>query len=183
MSIHCSDLSILLLELSIPLSELSALLLKLIALSFHLHLSNGTWSSLNIQYYSLTPYSPLVAAFVAADVQSPCPSPSVPSPFSASPYLPSQTGRKVPPQSGPSLPPVVAVAPQQRVVELECCGDIGVLAAQESVPPPTAHGVVGCSPSDAPPQSDPQDDLDCQGQGSWGAGGSLEIPRGKKEEG
>ena len=106
----------------------------------------------------------------------------MPSPSSASPYLPSQAAHKVLPQSGPSLPPVVAVAPQQRVVELERCGDTGVPAAQESVPPPTAHGAVGCSPSDAPPQSEPQDDLDCQGQGSWEAGGSLEIPRGKKEE-
>ena len=61
------------------------------------------------------------------------------------------------PQSGPSLPLVVAAAPQQRDVKLECCGDTDVRAAQEGAPPPVAHGVAGCSPSDAPLQTGPRD--------------------------
>ena len=67
------------------------------------------------------------------------------------------------PQSGPSLPPVVAAAPQQRVVELEYCGDIDVRAAQEGAPPPPAHGVAGCSPSDGPLQTGPKGGLDSEG--------------------
>ena len=67
------------------------------------------------------------------------------------------------PQSGPSLPPVVAAAPQQRVVELGCCGNIGVPAAQESAPLLPAHGAAGCSPSDAPLQTGPKGGLDFEG--------------------
>ena len=72
------------------------------------------------------------------------------------------------PQSGPSLPPVVATAPQQKVVELGCCGDIDVRAAQEGVALPAAHGVAGCSPSDAPLQTEPRDGLDSEGLHSSG---------------
>ena len=72
------------------------------------------------------------------------------------------------PQSGPSLPPVVAGAPQQRVVELGCCGDTDVRAAQEGAPPPPAHGVAGCSPSDAPLQTGPKGGLDFEGLHSCG---------------
>ena len=72
------------------------------------------------------------------------------------------------PQSGLSLPPVVAAAPQQRVVELECCGDIDVKAAQESAPLPPAHGVAGCSPSDALLQTEPKGGLDSEGLHSCG---------------
>ena len=71
-------------------------------------------------------------------------------------------------QSGPSLPPVVAAAPQQRVVGLECCGDTGVRAAQEGAPPPVAHGVAGCSPPDAPLQTEPRDGLDSEGLDRYG---------------
>ena len=72
------------------------------------------------------------------------------------------------PQSGLSLPPVVAAAPQQRVVELGCCGDIDVRAAQESAPLPVAHGVTGCSPSDAPLQTGPRDGMDSEGLHRFG---------------
>ena len=81
-------------------------------------------------------------------------------------------------QFGPSLPPVVAVAPQQRVVGLECCADTGVRAAQEGVVLPVAHGVAGCSPSDAPPQSDPRESLDSEGLQNCGGEGSLGTPGG-----
>ena len=80
------------------------------------------------------------------------------------------------PQSGPSRPPVVAAAPQQRVVELECCGDTGARAAQEGAPPPAAHGVAGCSSSDAPPQTEPRGSLDSEGPHSWVRGESLGTP-------
>ena len=72
------------------------------------------------------------------------------------------------PQSGPSPPPVVAVAPQQRVVELGCCGDIDVPAAQEGVALAAAHIVVGCSPSDAPLQTGPRGGLNSEGLHSCG---------------
>ena len=83
------------------------------------------------------------------------------------------------PQSGPLLPPVVAAAPQQRVVGLECCGDTGVPAAQEGAPPPAAHGVAGCSPSDAPPQTEPRGSLDSEGPHSCGGEGCLGTPGGQ----
>ena len=79
-------------------------------------------------------------------------------------------------QFGPSLPPVVAVVLQQRDVGLGCCGDTGVRAAQEGVAPPAAHGVAGCSPSDAPPQSEPRGDLDSEDLCSCGGEGSQETP-------
>ena len=82
------------------------------------------------------------------------------------------------PQSGPSLPPVVAVAPQQRVVELECCGDTGVQAAQEGAPPQAAHGVAGCTPSDAPLQTGPRGGLGSEGLHSCGGEESLGTPEG-----
>ena len=123
-----------------------------------------------------TLYPPPVAAFVAAAVQSLCPSPSVSSPSSASPYPPSQADHKVPPQPGPSPPPVVAAAPQQRVVELGCCGDIDVQAAQEGVALAAAHVVVGCTHSDAPPQTGPRDDLDSEGPHMGRGEGFLGTP-------
>ena len=84
------------------------------------------------------------------------------------------------PQSGPSLLPVAAATPQQRAVELVCCGDTGVQAAQESAPPPTAHGVAGCNPFDVPPQTGPRVGLDFEGLHSCGEEGSQGTPRGKK---
>ena len=66
------------------------------------------------------------------DVQSLRPSPSAPSPFPPSPHPPSQAGCHMVPQSELSLPPSVAVAPQQRVVGLEHSVDTGVPAAQVS---------------------------------------------------
>ena len=83
--------------------------------------------------------------------------------------------------SGPSLPPVVAAVLQQRDVELGCCGDIDVRAVQEGAPPPVAHGVAGCSPSDALPQTEPRDGLDSEDQHSYGGEGSQEIPDGRKK--
>ena len=56
-------------------------------------------------------------------------------------------------RSGPSLLPTVVAAPLQRAVGLGCCADTGVPAEQEGAAPPTAHGVVGCSPSGAPTQT------------------------------
>ena len=84
------------------------------------------------------------------------------------------------PQSGPSLPPVIVGAPQQRAVGLECCGDTGVPAAQEGALPPAAHEVTGCSPSDAPPQTGPRDDLDSEGLDMCGGEGSLGTPGERK---
>ena len=80
------------------------------------------------------------------------------------------------PQSGLLQPPVDAAAPQQRVVELECCGDTGVPAAQEGAAPPVAHGVAECSPFDAPPQTDPSGGLDSEGPHSWVGEGCLGTP-------
>ena len=82
------------------------------------------------------------------------------------------------PQSGPLLPPVVAAAPQQRVVELGCCGDIDVRAAQEGAPLPPAHGVAGCSPSDAPLQTGPRGGLDSEGLHSCREEECLGTPGG-----
>ena len=81
-------------------------------------------------------------------------------------------------QSGASLSPTVAAAPQQRVAGLECCVDTGKQAAKEGVAHPAAHRVAECSPFDAPPQCDPGHGLDCQGLGRCGEGGYLEIPEG-----
>ena len=80
------------------------------------------------------------------------------------------------PQPGPSLPPVVAAAPQQRVVELECCGDTGVQAVQEGVALAAAREVAECSPSDAPLQTDPRGGLDSEGPHSWVGEGCLGTP-------
>ena len=86
----------------------------------------------------------------------------------------------VPPQSGSSLPPVVAAASQQRVVGLGCCEDTGVRAVQEGVALPVAHGVAGCSPSDVPPQIGPRGDLDSEGLHSLGEEECLGTPGGRK---
>ena len=86
----------------------------------------------------------------------------------------------VPPQSGPSLPPVVAAGPQQRVVELECCEDTGVRAVQEGVALPVAHVVVGCTHSDVPPQIGPRGDLDSEGLHRCGEEECLGTPGGRK---
>ena len=83
------------------------------------------------------------------------------------------------PQSGPSLLPVAAATPQQRAVELVCCGDTGVQAAQESAPPPTAHGVAGCNPFDVPPQTGPRVGLDFEGLHGCGEEGSQGTPGGE----
>ena len=56
-------------------------------------------------------------------------------------------------QSEPSLPRVVVAVPLQWAVELGCCTDIDVPAEQEGAVPPTARGVIECSPSDAPTQT------------------------------
>ena len=64
-------------------------------------------------------------------------------------------GHMVLPHSGPSLPPVVAVASQQRVVVLGHFGDTGVPAAQEGVALAAAHVVVVQTPFDVLPLSDP----------------------------
>ena len=45
---------------------------------------------------------------------------------------------------------------------------------------PAAHEVVGCSLSDAPPQSDHRGVLDYQGLDRCGGGGYLGIPEGYK---
>ena len=82
------------------------------------------------------------------------------------------------PQSGASLPPTVAVAPQQMVVELGCCVDTGKSAAEEGTALPAVLGVAECSPSDVPPQSDPRGVLDYQCLGRCGGGGYLGIPEG-----
>ena len=82
------------------------------------------------------------------------------------------------PQSGPSLLPVVAAAPQQRAVELVCYGDTGVQVAQESAHPPTAHGVAGCNPFDVPPQTGPRVDLYFEGMQSCGEEGTQGTPGG-----
>ena len=57
-----------------------------------------------------------------------------------------------------------------------CCGDTGVQAAQESAPPPAAHGVAGCNPFDAPPLTDPRVGLDFEGLDSCGGEGSQGTP-------
>ena len=77
---------------------------------------------------------------------------------------------------GASLSLTVAVAPQQRVVGLGCCADTDKPAVKDGVVLPADHGVAGCSPSDAPPQSDLRGVLDCQGLGSYEGGGHLGIP-------
>ena len=77
-----------------------------------------------------------------------------------------------------SLSLTVAVAPQQRVVELGCCADTGTPGAKAGVALRAAHEVAGCSPCDVPPQSDPRGVLDCQGLGRYGEGGHLGIPEG-----
>ena len=82
------------------------------------------------------------------------------------------------PQSGPSQPPVVAVALQQRVVGLGCCGDTGARAAQEGAPPPAARGVAGCTSFDAPLQTGPRGGLGSEGLHSCGGKESLGTPEG-----
>ena len=115
-----------------------------------------------IMWYGVV-YIPPVAA---GDVQSLYPSPWVPSPFPPSPHPPSQAGCHMVPQSELSLPPTVAVAPQQWVVGVEHCVDTGVPAAQVGAVPPVVHGVVGCSHFDVPPQN-----------GQWSSLGSLDLGR------
>ena len=80
------------------------------------------------------------------------------------------------PQSGPSLPPIVAAAPQQRVVELGCCGDTGVSDAQEGAPPPAVGKVTECNPSDVPPQTGQRDGLDSEGLHRYGGEECLGTP-------
>ena len=84
------------------------------------------------------------------------------------------------PQSRPSLLPVDAAAPRQRVVGLECYGDTGVPAAQEGAAPPAAHGAAGCSPSDAPPQTGVSGDRDCEGLDMCGEEEVLGTPEEEK---
>ena len=84
------------------------------------------------------------------------------------------------PRSEPSLPPVVAAAPQQRVAGSECCGDTGVRAAQEGAPPPAAHGAAGYSSSDGPPQIGLRGGPDSVGLDSCGEEECPETPGGGK---
>ena len=108
-------------------------------------------NKVNIMSDATLYYKPEAAV---GDVQSLHPSPSAPSPFPPSPHPPSQAGCHMVPQSELSLPPTVAVPPQQRVVGLEHSVDTGVPAAQVGAVPPVVHGVAGCSYSYAPPQND-----------------------------
>ena len=110
------------------------------------------------------------------DVQSLYPSPWVPWPCPPSPHPPSQAGCHMVPQSELSLPPTVAVPPQQRVVGLEHFVDTGVPAAQVGAVPPVVHGVAGCSHFDAPPQNDRWSSLGCLHVGRCWEGGRLGTP-------
>ena len=84
------------------------------------------------------------------------------------------------PQSGPSLPLTVAAALQQRVVELECCGDTGVPAAQEGAALAAAYKVTECSPSDGLPQTGQRDGLDSEGLHRYGGEECLGTPGKEK---
>ena len=79
-------------------------------------------------------------------------------------------------QPGASLLPVDAAAPQQRVVELDCCADIGVLAVREGAVLPAVDEVVECSPFDAPPQNGPRGSTDSEGLDMWDGEDYLETP-------
>ena len=57
-----------------------------------------------------------------------------------------------------------------------CCEDTGVPAALEDGALPAAHGGTGCSPSDAPPQTEPKGGLDSQCLHSCGEGGIQGTP-------
>ena len=115
------------------------------------------------------------------DVQSLYPSPWVPWPCPPSPHPPSQAGCHMVPQSELSLPPTVAVPPQQRVVGLEHSVDTGVPAAQVGAVPPVVHGVAGCSHFDVPPQNERWSSLGCLDEGRYWEGGLLETPGEKKD--
>ena len=86
------------------------------------------------------------------------------------------------PQSEPLLLAIVVAHPWQWDVGLGCYEDIGRPAAQEGSPPLAAHEVVGCSPSDAPPQTGPKGGLDSEGLDSCGGGGSLGTPGEGKDD-
>ena len=60
------------------------------------------------------------------------------------------------------------------------CADTGTQVVKEGVALPAAHRVAGCSPFDAPPQSDHRHVLDCQGLDRCKGGGHLGIPVGVK---
>ena len=84
------------------------------------------------------------------------------------------------PQSESSLPLTVAAALQQRAVELECCGDTGVPAAQEGAALAAAYKVTECSPSDGLPQTGQRDGLDSEGLHRYGGEGCLGTPGKEK---
>jgi len=64
----------------------------------------------------------------------------------------------------------------QRAVVMVCCEDTGVLPAQEDAALPAACGGSGCSPSGAPPQTDPGGILDLQHLHNWVEGGIQGTP-------
>ena len=70
------------------------------------------------------------------------------------------------PRSEASLPLIVEVVLQQKVVELGCCADTEAPAGKEGAALPAAHGQAECSQFDAPPQSEPRGDEDYQGLGT-----------------
>ena len=84
------------------------------------------------------------------------------------------------PRSGPSLPPVVAAPPQQKVAGLECYGDTGAPPGQEGAPLPAAHGAAGYNSSDGPPQIEPRGGLVSVGLDMCGEEESPGIPGERK---
>ena len=80
------------------------------------------------------------------------------------------------PRSQLSPPPVVEAALLQRAVVMGCCEDTGVLPAQEDAALPAARGGSGCSPSGAPPQTEPEGGLDFQHLHNWVEGGIQGTP-------
>ena len=54
---------------------------------------------------------------------------------------------------------------------MACCEGTGVQAAQEDAALPAVGGVSGCSPSVAPPRTEPKGGQHFQGQCSCGEGG------------
>ena len=129
-------------------------------------------------------YVPLPVHVVdhVAAAQFPCPLPQTcPSCLFAIFSFPlSLTFCQMVPQFGASLPPTLAVAPQQMVGSLGCCVDTGKSAAEEDAALPAVLGVAECSLPDVPIQSDPGRCLDSQGLGKCEGEGYLEIPEGSK---
>ena len=76
----------------------------------------------------------------------------------------------------PSLPSAVEAALLQRAVVMGCCEDTGVLTEQEDGALLAACEGTGCSPCDAPPQTEPKGGLDSQGLHSYMEGGSQGKP-------